>query len=156
MHGSAFSIEDALIASRWAEQILWRGYRVVITPTYYDADEVIEVYIRDAKAPTFKMHRVARSVFVTDCIGLMLVFPTLADALLAMAPLSRSGERAMWEGAPPAWLPMGSARSMHGSGSLWSRAVRSILAVAATLAGWHRGKYVEPMDHREMWTQARN
>jgi len=57
MPGHAFSIEDALVASRWAKQILSRGYRVVITPRYKDAEEIIEVYIPSAKTPVFRVHR---------------------------------------------------------------------------------------------------
>ena len=93
MPGHAFSIEDALVASRWAEQILPHGCRVVITPRYKDAEKIIEVYLPAAKTPVFRVHRTPRPVLVTDCIGLTLSFPTLADALLAMAPLSKSGRR---------------------------------------------------------------
>jgi len=105
MPGHAFSIEDALVAGRWAEQILSRGYRVVITPRYKDAEEIIEVYIPSTKTPVFRVHRTLHSVLITDCIGLTLSFSTLADALLAMVPLSKSGRREMLKGPSPAWLP---------------------------------------------------
>jgi len=130
----AFSIEDALLASRWAEQVVPLGYRVVITPCYAQAEEVIEVYVPRASAPAFKVRRAAASVLVTDCVGLALSFPTLADALLAMAPLPKSGRRAMLRGGNPAWLPAPSGPR----GNAWSRAVRSVSGTLALVAGWSR------------------
>ena len=73
MAGCAFSIKDALIAMRWAGQIRSRGYHVVVTPGYENADEVIEVFIPDTTKPTFKVHRATNSVLITDCIGLTLL-----------------------------------------------------------------------------------
>ena len=105
MPGHAFSIEDAVFASRWAEQIFPRGYRVVITPRYKDAEEIIEVYIPSARTPVFRVPCTLHSVLITDCIGLTLSFPALADALLAMVPLSKSSRREMLKGANPPWLP---------------------------------------------------
>lgn len=134
MPGYAFSIEDALIASRWAEQIAIPGYRVVVTPYYKNAEEIIEVYIPNAKAPTFRVHRTTKSVLITDCIGLTLSFSTLADALLAMAPLSKPAERAMLKAADPAWLPAFSACPTRSAGSMWSRMGRSVLEIARTWA----------------------
>ena len=118
MAARAFSIRDALIASRWAEQIHPRGYRVVITPRYEDAEETIEVYIPNAKAPAFRVRQTERSVVITDAVGLALSFSTLADALLAMVPVSRSGRRQMLKGANPTWLPTGPARPGGGANSL--------------------------------------
>lgn len=96
--GCAFSMQDAVIATRWAEKIRPRGYRVVITTRYGNADEVIEVYIPDVEMPTFKVHRGSETVLVTDCIGLTLSFPTLTDALMTMVPLSRSDRRQVLKG----------------------------------------------------------
>lgn len=107
MAARAFSIRDALIASRWAEQIRPRGYRVVITPRYEDAEEIIEVYIPNAKTPAFRVRQTEHSVVITDAVGLSLSFSTLADALLAMVPVSRLGRREMLKGANPTWLPTG-------------------------------------------------
>jgi len=53
MPGYAFSIEDALVASRWAEQVASCGYRLAITPRYEDAEEIIEVYVHNVRMPTF-------------------------------------------------------------------------------------------------------
>jgi len=139
MPGHAFSIEDALVASRWAEQILSRGYRVVITPRYKDAEEIIEVYIPSAKTPVFRVHRTLHSVLITDCIGLTLSFSTLADALLAMAPLSKSGRREMLKGPSPAWLPTFTACSTEKAGRMWPRVGKAVASAALLLAGWHRG-----------------
>lgn len=132
MPGCAFSIEEALIASRWAEQILPRGYRVVITPNYRNADEIIEVYSPASKTPAFRVSRTARSFFTTDCIGLALSFPTLGDALLAMVPLSKSGRQAMLKGASPAWLPTYPTRPAKRTAGLWSRMGKSVLEAART------------------------
>ena len=134
MPGYAFSIEDALIANRWAEQLASCGYRIAISPRYKDAEEIIEVYIRSAKAPTFRVHRTAHAVLITDCIGLTLSFATLADALLAMAPLSRSGTRKMLKGASPAWLPMSAICPAGRSLSQWSSPGRFIRTAAKIFA----------------------
>jgi hypothetical protein len=145
MAGCAFSIEDALIAVRWAGQIRSRGYHVVITPRYGNADEVIEVCIPDTTKPTFKVHRATNSVLITDCIGLTLSFPTLTDALLAMAPLPKRGQREMLKGASPAWLPAFPAQSTREAGNCWSRAARSVLSVAATWSNRYRRERAEPV-----------
>jgi hypothetical protein len=128
--GYSFSIEDALIATRWAEQILSRGYRVVITPWHEDAEEVIEIYIPNARTPTSRLHRTSKAILMTDCIGLTLPFPTLADALLAMVPLSKIGEREMLKGGRPAWLPTFSPDAPNKTEGLWSRAGKSALEIA--------------------------
>lgn len=137
MPGHAFSIEDALLASRWAEQILPRGYRVVITPQYKDAEEIIKVYIPSAGTPVFRVHRTTHSVLVTDCIGLTLSFPALADALLAMVPLSKSGRREMLHGADPPWLPRFPACPTTKLGGVWLHAGGFMARVTAALISRH-------------------
>jgi len=144
MPGHAFSIEDALVASRWAEQLLPRGYRVVITPRYKDAEEIIEVYIPSAKTPVFRVHCTLHSVLITDCIGLTLSFPTLADALLAMAPLSKSGRREMLKGPSPAWLPKLPACPTTKPCSVWFHAGKFMVKTTAALISRHRGPYSDP------------
>lgn len=139
MPGHAFSIADALIASRWAAQILSRGYRVVIKPGCKKAEEVIEVYIPNAKAPTFIVQRTAHAFLITDCIGLTLSFPVLADALLAMAPLSKAATREMLKGAVPAWLPVFPAGRTGETAGLLSRLGRAALGIGVLFASWHRG-----------------
>jgi len=134
MPGYSFSIEDALIATRWAEQILSRGYRVVITPRHEDAEEVIEIYIPSAKMPTFRLRRTAKAIVMTDCIGLTSSFPALADALLAIVPLSKTGEREMLKGRRPAWLPTFSPHAPNKTEGLWSRAGKSVLGAARNWA----------------------
>lgn len=129
MPGPAFSIEDALMASRWAEQVAPLGYRVVVTPCHESAEEVIEVYVPQARMPAFRVHRTAASVVATDCVGLTLSFPTLAEALLVMAPLPKSGRRAMLRGGSPAWFPP--PAGPRRVGTAWSRAGRSMLGVLA-------------------------
>ena len=126
------------MASRWAEQVAPLGYRVVITPCYAQAEEVIEVYVPRARAPAFRAQRATASVLVTDCVGLALSFPTLADALLAMALLPKSGRRAMLKGGSPAWLPaVAGPRSKDGNA--WSRAGRSMSGFLALLSSPSRG-----------------
>ncbi len=131
MPAPAFSIAEALIAVRWAEQVAPLGYRVVITPCYAQAEEVIEVYVPRARAPAFRARRAAASILVTDCVGLTLSCPTLADALLAMAPLPKSGRRAMLKGGSPAWLPVPAGPR----GGAWSRAGRSMSGLLSLMAG---------------------
>lgn len=132
MPGYAFSIEDALVASRWADQVRSRGYRVVITPDCEDADETIEVYIPNSAVPAFRLHRNAQWVSTLDCMGLVSSSSTLTDALLAIAPLSRSGRQAMLKGARPAWLPLCPTYTYKGAAAsgLWSRMTRTMLDVA--------------------------
>lgn len=127
------------MATRWAEQVVPRGYQVVITPYHEAAEEVIEVYVPRAKAPAFRVHRTAGAILMTDCIGLTLSFPTLADALLAMAPLSKPGLRAMLKGGSPAWLPAVPAGPRCDPGTAWSRAGRSMVGLLALLASQSRG-----------------
>ena len=95
---------------------------------------MIEAYVPRARAPAFRARRGAASIQVTDCVGLTLSFPTLADALLAMAPLPKSGRRAMLKGGSPAWLPAPSGPR----GNVWSRAVRSVFGTLALATGWSR------------------
>ncbi len=123
------------MAARWAEQAAPLGYRAVITPCHAQAEEVIEVYVPGVRAPVFRARRGGASVLVTDCIGLTLSFPTLADALLAMVPLPRSGRRAVLRGSLPAWLPAPSGPR----GNAWSRAGRSVSGLLALMAGSSRG-----------------
>lgn len=144
MPGRAFPIEDALLASRWAEQISPRGYRVVVTPRYKDAEEIIEVYIPGAKTPTFRVHRTPHSVLITDCIGLTLPFPALVDALLAMVPLSKSGRRQMLKGADPPWLPRFPACPTTKPGGVWLRPGRFMARITAALMSRHRGQCYDP------------
>ena len=132
MPGYAFSIDDALIANRWAEQILSRGYRVLITPRYKDAEEIIEVYIPGAKTPTFRVHRTPHSVLITDCIGLTLSFSTLVDALLAIVPLSKSGRQQMLKGADPPWLPRFPACPTTKPGGVWLHPGRFMARITAS------------------------
>ncbi len=135
MPAPAFSIEDALMAVRWAEQVAPLGYRVVITPCCAQAEEVIEVCVPRAGAPAFRVHRGGASILVADCVGLTLSFPTLEDALLAMAPLPKSGRRLMLRGGSPAWLP---AVPSGPRGNAWSRAGKSVSGILALLAGLSR------------------
>lgn len=124
------------MAGRWAEQVVPRGYRLVITPCYEDAEEVIEVYVPRTRVPAFRVHRAAAAILVTDCVGLSLSFPTLAEALLAMAPLRRSGRRAMLKGGSPAWLPAVPAGPRRPGA--WSRAGRSMFGLLALLTSQSR------------------
>ena len=133
MPAPAFSIGDALMASRWAEQVVPLGYRAVVTPCYAEAEEVIEVYVPRVSTPAFKINRAVASVVVTDCVGLTLSFPTLADALLAMAPLPKSGRRAMLKGGSPAWLPAPTGPRGKGGGA-WCRAGKAMSGILALLA----------------------
>lgn len=144
MPGCAFPIEEALLASRWAEQILPRGYRVAITPRYEDAEEVIEVYIPSTGTPVFRVRRTPRLVLVTDCVGLTLSIPTLEDALLAMVPLSKLGRREMLHGADPPWLPRFPAHPATKLGGARLRAGRLLARTAAALISRRRGQHSDP------------
>jgi len=130
MPGHAFSIEDALIANRWAERLAPCNCRIAITPRYKDAEEIIEVYIRSPKAPTLRMYRTSHAVLIKDCVGLTLSFATLADALLAMAPLLKSVTREMLKGAGPAWLSISATCPVGRRHSRWSQPGRFIRTTA--------------------------
>ena len=104
MSGCAFSINDALLAMRWAALVRARGYRLSFSHTFRNADEVLEVHTLLSKIPIARVHRGYHVIWLTNCSGHNRVFATLADALLATAPLSANERRIMLKDRTPSWL----------------------------------------------------
>ena len=102
--GRAFTIDEALLAMRWADLLRGRGYRLTISHCFPKADEVLEVHIPTASKPISRLHKGNRIIWSTDCLGHTHLFATLADALLALAPLSRRDRRIMLKARRPLWL----------------------------------------------------
>ncbi len=102
--GCAFSIDDALLAMRWAGLVRDRGYRLSFSHTFRNADEVLEVHTPPSKTPIARVHRGHHVIWLTDCSGHNRLFTTLADALLATAPLSANERRIMLKNRAPSWL----------------------------------------------------
>jgi len=119
--GSAFTIDDALAAMRWASLVAPKGYRVVVTPNYAGCDEVIEVYIQRATSPAFTIRRTAFAVLVVDRLGMTLGFAALTDALLAMAPLEKPARRELLRARRPPWLPMIPGQATARTEGIWGR-----------------------------------
>lgn len=124
--GRAFSIDDALLAMRWANLVRDRGYRLNFSHAFRDADEVLEIHLPPHDAPVARVHRGHHVIWLTDRIGHSRVFTTLAGALLATAPLSANERRIMLKDGAPSWLrfPGQAASPMPGS---FPRLLRTVM-----------------------------
>jgi hypothetical protein len=129
--GRAFSIDDALLAMRWAGLVHGRGYRLTFSHLFKNADEVIEIHIPPHTFPLARIHRGNRVLWLTDCVGHNRVFLTLADALAWVAPLSARESRVMQKSINPGWLWKPQAATRQRS-SVW----RQVKATAMSWAKW--------------------
>ncbi len=102
--GRAFTIDEALLAMRWAELVRERGYRLSISHRSRKADEILEVHILASSKAISRLHKGSRVIWSTDCLGHTRPFDTLADALLAIVPLSIRDRRTLLKAKRPAWL----------------------------------------------------
>ena len=102
--GRAFTLDEAFMALRWADLVRERGYRLTISHRFLEADEVLEVHILTCSLPVSRLHKGSRVIWSTDCLGHVRPFASLADALLALMPLSKRDRRTMLKAARPAWL----------------------------------------------------
>ncbi len=119
--GRAFTLDEALLAMRWADLVRERGYRLTISHRFLEADEVLEVHLRTCSVPVSRLHKGCRVVWSTDCLGHVRPFFSLADALLALTPLSKRDRRTMLKAAAPAWLPWAAAAPAGQARARWAR-----------------------------------
>ena len=122
--GRAFTINEALLAMRWADLMRERGYRLTISHRFLEADEVLEVHILTCPMSISRLHWGSRVIWSTDCLGHMRPFATLADALLALAPLSTADRRKMLKAQLPAWLqsfPWSDRTGSYSEAPSWAR-----------------------------------
>ncbi len=123
------------MATRWATLVPHKRYRVAVTSVCETCDEIIEVHIPNVTGPAFTIQRAACAIVLTDRLGMTIGFHSLADALLAMGPLTRRAERELLKAAKPAWLPVVPptvAEKAHGS---WSIVRRFASRIAVVLDG---------------------
>ncbi len=90
---------------RWASLVRDRGYRLSFAHGFRNAEEVLEIRIPPHAMPVSRIHHGVRVVWETDCIGHTRVFLTLAEALIAVVPLSAGERRAVLKPRTPSWLP---------------------------------------------------
>ena len=111
---------------RWAALVRDRGYRLSFSHTFRNADEVLEVRTLLSKIPIARVHRGHHVIWLTDCSGHNRVFTTLADALLATAPLSANDRRIMLKNRAPSWLCF-SGQAVSPKAGLLPRLLRTVM-----------------------------
>ena len=103
----AFSIGDHELALRWvslagqASLAGQEGYRVSVALDGDHGGELILVHLPGQQAPAFAIQALDATVVLIDCLGLTMRFPTLLDALLAMAPIAGPHRGELIHGARP-------------------------------------------------------
>lgn len=97
----AFSIRDHELALRWASLATPTGYRVFVSADGTHGGELILVHLPGRQSPVFAIQALHSTVVLIDCLGMTMRFPTLLDALLAMAPVPKSGRGELLRGARP-------------------------------------------------------
>ena len=102
--GRLFTARDLSMAARWFETVRSRGYRLAIPQRDPLAAEVIQIRLRPDGAPVYSFRRRQNAIMATDCIGMTVSFPSLVDALSAVAPLSSKERRFVMSGRTRAFL----------------------------------------------------
>ena len=97
----AFPIGDHELALRWASLARSGGYRVSVALDGDHGGELILVHLPGQQPPAFAIQALDATVVLIDCLGLTMRFPTLLDALLAMAPIPGRGREELLHGARP-------------------------------------------------------
>jgi len=97
----AFPIGDHELALRWAGLAWPGGYRVSVAVDGDRGGELILVHLPGQQSPAFAIQAQDATVVLTDCLGLTMRFPTLMDALLAMAPIPGPSRGELLHGARP-------------------------------------------------------
>ena len=137
--GCAFSIDNALLAMRWAGLVQGRGYCLTFSHAFENAEEVIEIHIPPYETPIARIHRGNRVLWLTDCTGHNRAFTTLADALTSVASLSARETRIMLRPRIPCWLwtangQAGSDRSawlqVKRIGAVWIQMLQHLMSAA--------------------------
>lgn len=147
----AFSIEEHELVLRWTTLVRHSGYRAVVALGCAGAEELLLVYRPDRDVPAFAIQRLRATVVLIDCLGMTMRFASLAEALLALSPMSKSERQELLHGPRPACLrelpqPLTEQRRSFGSGVVSAlrqparRARRWAARLAAQLWGgaWYR------------------
>lgn len=97
----AFPIGDHELALRWAGLARPGGYRVSVAVDGDHGGELILVHLPGQQSPAFAIQAQDATVVLIDCLGLTMRFPTLLEALLAMAPIPGPNRGELLHGARP-------------------------------------------------------
>jgi len=100
----AYSIVEHKLVLRWTTLVRHSGYRAVASLGYAGAEELLFVYRSDADVPVFAIQRLRATVVLIDCLGMTMRFASLAEALLALSPMSKSERQELLHGPRPACL----------------------------------------------------
>ncbi len=124
----AFSIADHALALRWSALLQPAGLRIAVALGCDGAEEVVLVMRHAETRPLFFVLRLGPGVVLLDRAGLWLPYRDLADALMAIAPLTRAGRQAVLRGPQPACLNgMPTALRAPGRGA-WLRRLLGLMA----------------------------
>jgi len=137
----AFSIEEHEVALRWAALVKRSGYRVVVSLSQRSSEELLMVYRSDRGTPAFAIQRLRTTVVLIDCLGMTMRFTSLAEALLAMSPMSKSDRHRLLNGPRPDCvreLPPSLTEPRGGRGCSIAAALRHARRWAARKAGHWR------------------
>jgi len=99
-----FSIEEHELALRWATLVKHSQFRIVVSLCQWGAEELLLVYKSESDVPTFAIQRLRATVVLIDCLGMTIRFTSLAEALVAMSPISKSDRRELLHGSRPACI----------------------------------------------------
>lgn len=96
--GRAFSIEEHELALRWADLARPAGSRISVALDVQGAEELLLVHRPGRQAPAFALQALHSTILLIDCLGMMMRFSTLAEALMAMSPMPGPSRRELLHG----------------------------------------------------------
>lgn len=100
----SFSIEEHEIALRWVTLARPTGYRTFVALDLQGAEEVLLVYLPRRQSPAFALQALHSMIVLIDCVGMTMRFSTLAEALMAMSPMSKPNRRELLHGGRTACI----------------------------------------------------
>jgi len=100
----AFSIEEHELALRWATLVKHSGYQVAVSVCQRGAEELLLVSRSDKDVLAFAIQPLPITVVVIDCLGMTMRFASLAEALVAVLPMSKSERHELIHGPRPACI----------------------------------------------------
>jgi len=98
----AFSIEEHELALRWATLVKHSGYQVAVSLCQRGAEELLLVSRSDKDVLAFAIQPLPTTVVVIDRLGITIRFVSLAEALVAISPMSKSERHELIHGPRPA------------------------------------------------------
>ena len=102
--GRAFTVEDGLLALRWAEIVRSRGYRLTFSHSFVEADEAIEVFQQPRKRALATIFLGVHWVWIVDRAGRITPHEDVGAALMFLVDLSGEERQAVLAPHTPAWL----------------------------------------------------